>query len=228
MSNTTPSSVPAGWYPDPAGTPRQRWWDGAAWTDHYTEPPVAAQPAAAEPVAPQPAYGQQQAYGQQPAYAQQAYAGAQQPYAYAAQDLKAPAGTQPYNNWIWMILGGLALSYTVSLIFSALSPSVGIRSSLLTSSVSLLIGVAIYGAIVFFAFQDHKALTALGVPRPFHWAWAFISPVYPIGRSVIVQRRTGLGILPMWITIGLLVLYFIVAVVISVVSIQTTYTQFGY
>jgi hypothetical protein len=24
---------PAGWYPDPAGTPSQRWWDGVGWTD---------------------------------------------------------------------------------------------------------------------------------------------------------------------------------------------------
>jgi hypothetical protein len=26
--------VPAGWYPDPHGAARLRWWDGARWTDH--------------------------------------------------------------------------------------------------------------------------------------------------------------------------------------------------
>jgi len=27
---------PAGWYPDPAGTSTQRYWDGAAWTDQVS------------------------------------------------------------------------------------------------------------------------------------------------------------------------------------------------
>lgn len=38
-----PAAVPpAGWYPDPAGTPRQRWWNGVAWTEdlQYPDPTV--------------------------------------------------------------------------------------------------------------------------------------------------------------------------------------------
>ncbi|MCB1263704.1 MAG: DUF2510 domain-containing protein [Mycobacterium sp.] len=33
---------PAGWYPDPAGTPAQRYWDGAAWS---AGPPASTAPA---------------------------------------------------------------------------------------------------------------------------------------------------------------------------------------
>lgn len=29
-----PITVPAGWYPDPAGGPGTRWWDGRVWTEH--------------------------------------------------------------------------------------------------------------------------------------------------------------------------------------------------
>jgi hypothetical protein len=33
----TPNSAnPAGWYPDPSGAPRQRYWDGGNWTDHVS------------------------------------------------------------------------------------------------------------------------------------------------------------------------------------------------
>lgn len=114
-STGTPST-PAGWYADPAGSDRLRWWDGTRWTDHLTDAPPAAAPASApspapaEPaaapvsghVAPEapaasatvpPTYGQQ-APGQQDAqqpYAQQPYA--QQPYAqgaYAQQPYSAP------------------------------------------------------------------------------------------------------------------------------------------
>jgi hypothetical protein len=31
---------PAGWYPDPRGGSRLRWWDGTDWTDIYRAPPT--------------------------------------------------------------------------------------------------------------------------------------------------------------------------------------------
>lgn len=30
---------PPGWYPDPTGGARLRWWDGLDWTDHHRAPP---------------------------------------------------------------------------------------------------------------------------------------------------------------------------------------------
>ena len=39
MPDESSQNLPvAGWYPDPAGGPRSRWWDGTAWTEHFQDP----------------------------------------------------------------------------------------------------------------------------------------------------------------------------------------------
>lgn len=67
-----------------------------------------------------------------------------------------------------------------------------------------------------FAVLDRKWLLRHGYDRPFHWAWAFLGVVYPIGRSVIVRRRAGRGIAPMWASIAILALSIIVSIVVAV------------
>lgn len=34
-----PDKTPQGWYPDPTGSGKLRWWDGSAWTENVQEPP---------------------------------------------------------------------------------------------------------------------------------------------------------------------------------------------
>lgn len=74
VSETQSRLPPAGWYPDPAGAPQKRWWDGTGWTVHNqiaTEAVVApvaaaavmpvfamAQPSTAQPSTAQPSTAQ--------------------------------------------------------------------------------------------------------------------------------------------------------------------------
>jgi len=61
------SLPPANWYPAPDDPTRERWWNGAEWSDSF-------RPAGQPVVPPPPAYGQPQPYT--PAYGQQQYAAA--------------------------------------------------------------------------------------------------------------------------------------------------------
>jgi hypothetical protein len=202
MTNSN-APIPAGWYADPAGSPRSRWWDGTQWTEHFQEPYTSAGSAAA---------------------------------------LKAPEGTPAYNVWIWLV--ALLPYVTLPLLFTinfgdAFSPEVLMdpeRAAMAQFAIFLspgYIAMVVLGFIttilvIFFAYRDWKALIASGVPQPFHWAFIFfnlvIGPVYAIGRSVIVKRRTGHGSAVLWVTIGMIVLTFVVAIVWTAVLI-TQITQ---
>ncbi|PPF26034.1 hypothetical protein C5C34_00915 [Rathayibacter rathayi] len=260
----------AGWYPDPAGSSRQRWWDGTGWTESLraapAAPTAAAEVASSQPVPPtppvaRPAYGEtssgvgtsygQSASGQfpqqpasadpQPGYGQQA----QQPYGqpgYGQQVPSAPGEQAQYpayaatpgapaqqrdpsivtaTAWIWVVvllplLSALSIFLLPpsAVVDSMTATTYGPRSSMGMSTAYLvglgvlqITGFLIYAAEVVFAFLDWRQLKRAGVQRPFHWAWAFlVAPyVYVIGRSVVVKRVTGGGLLPLWIFLGVVV-----------------------
>jgi hypothetical protein len=189
--STPGTNTPAGWYPDPHDVTRGRYWNGYAWTDLYHTPgqPI---PAGAVP--------------------------------------KAPPGTDGATPWIWLIVL-MPLVPTVLLLFvpwgsmfeidlTARDARTGLSGmlDLYTSPflwISTGLNYLVYGLSVFFAYLDVKALTARGVPRPFHWAFSFLGGiVYAIGRSVIVGRRTGKGYAPIWVEGGMVLLSFVVSGVI--------------
>jgi hypothetical protein len=187
MSNSSTPTVPAGWYPDPAGSARSRWWDGAQWTEHFYDP------ATGVPVA----------------------------------QLTAPEGTKVYNVWIWLVvfLPYITLPFLFLIDFNGMfsnmdpsDPSGVLRAELqiFTSPgyVLLVVGGWIaFAGVVVSAYRDWRALQAAGVPRPFHWAWSFLNPVYAIGRAVVTKRRTGHGSAVLWATIGMIVFSFVISTV---------------
>lgn len=167
---TDASSASAGWYPDPSDPRTSRYWDGTAWTAATAGPPVPAPP-------------------------------------------RRTPGVDTNTVWIWIIVL-LPLVITVPALFvpwgdlfdySGITddPSSVSRHQLeVLSSPWLwgwnLLGYAIYGLNVFFAYRDRRALLARGIDKPFPWPWAFLNPVYPIGRAIVAIRRTGSGQAVLW------------------------------
>jgi len=216
---STPSgTTPPGWHADPAGSPQLRWWDGTQWTEHLQWPQAGAQAASGYPSAP-------------------AYAFTPQPIA------TVPAGAPVYGPLIWAVtLLPLLNLLLLPLAFTefdrmmagttdpySVSPYSGYSTAgLLAQGISSLLTWAIAAAIIVLSFFDHRWLRRHGVERPFHWAWSFFAllgaPVYAIGRSVIVRRRSGRGIAPMWVAIAIIVLSVIISIVVVVVIFQTAFS----
>jgi Protein of unknown function (DUF2510) len=186
----TSGVAPAGWYPVAAGSSQLRWWDGTQWTEHH------------HTVGAGPAYG--------------------------SQSLSAPEGTRTGTAWIWIfalmpLVQLVELPFIASLytkIFSAglSDPSAISRIEFAPDSGYLAIqgiSLLLYAIYVVLAVIDRRVLINRGVPRPFHWGWTFLaSIVYIIGRSVVVRRRTGSGLAPLWIFIAAFVVEIIVMIAV--------------
>ncbi len=196
---STPNAASAGWYPDPNDGRRQRWWDGTQWTTD-----LAPQQAVAPGVA-----------------------------------LTAPAGTDWRTPWIWVvlilpllpILPALFIDWSTVLTIdpATMEPDPADQFAILTSPAYLLSAIGgwvCYGLAIVFAYFDWNALRDRGVPSPFHWAWSFLSAyVYSIGRGVVVQRRTGSGIVVMWVAIAVLAASIMLGIVISVLAVAAVFAQ---
>ena len=191
---------PPGWYPDPAGTGRLRWWDGSGWTDQFSTP-------------------------QQGMYAGPNTAGpyAANLYAPAAERPHISRDAPVYNPLIWAITLLPLLSSTLLLLWNPELRFITVGRqqtptldplSIFTPAYFMLVvsGFLVYAVSVLLAYFDSERLKRAGVVRPFHWAWSFLSSgVYVIGRSVIVSqvaRRRGL--VPIWVLIGVFVLNIVV------------------
>lgn len=154
---------------------------------------------------------------------------------YAPAELKAPTGTKPYTPWIWLIVA-LPLLPAIALLGIDWSSLVDLNDPTGQSAFAIYAdplywlivigGWVSYGLCAWFAYLDWRELGRRGVPRPFHFAWVFLSSgVYPIGRSIVVRRRTGEGIAPMWVAIGTLVFGFALGIYVTVAVMAPIFEQ---
>jgi hypothetical protein len=167
VSTPTPAPAP-GWYPDPAGSSRRRWWDGRAWTDYFAD---AAWDGTIEqpPLAPDARVNTPFIWiiALLPLVSAVAFL-AWDVEGYFRRAIEDPQGAAGYQ-----------LTDPGYLLVSA-------------------VGFLIYPAIVVLAYFDWRALRRTGVVKPFHWAWSFLTIVYIIGRAVVLRRRVHRGLAPLW------------------------------
>jgi hypothetical protein len=212
---TDATSAAPGWYPTATGSAQLRWWDGTKWTEHTYDPPVA-------PAAP-------------------VYSGT----VLQAPRLTAPQGVTPGTPWFWIIAAGSPALQMLLLIPTSIwlgsftdiditNPNAVLAAEFNPSYfVLILLEFALYALNIVFAALDWRALKARGVPQPFSWGWSFfvlatgMPIVYVIGRSVVARRRTGRGLAPLWVFVGLEVLALLVGVIVGILFAVQLINQFS-
>lgn len=202
MSNVTP---PPGWYPDPWKQAAQRFWDGSQWTHRI--------------------------------------AGGASPY--AGERPRVADDAPIYGPFIWIIaLLPLLSAVLIWFIHIDLSAFGGAMKSLDESQytggpapappvvnpfsmfgpgyvVMVVVSWLVYAATIVLAYFDQRHLMRIGVVRPFHWGWAFVGGVYPIGRSVIVHKvAKPRGLAPMWVTIGVFAVTIVSTMIWAIVFVS--------
>ena len=204
MSDATNRNPAPGWFPDPAGSPLQRWWDGTAWTERTYDPISAASAAPVRADMP-------------------ADAKASTPWIWVIALLP-----------LLSLLGLLLVDYRQYIEDSFLIQVDPGSIAQLPASFGQVLAVGALGWLVYllsvlFAFLDWRALKKRGVAAPFHWAWAFLFVIpYVIGRAVVLKRRGRSYFAPMWVYLGIYVVTVVVGLVKAVDAVSSISTVIPY
>ncbi|MBD8206096.1 DUF2510 domain-containing protein [Microbacterium sp. CFBP 8790] len=204
--------------------------------------PFASAPPAAYPVTPPSAAP---AYSSAPAYP-----GTPAPAGYGGYPAAPSVGAQPVLRrdiptntvWVWLVVflplvGVLSLflfdwsSYIRESFYAGLYGEPGaMGTDAIVSTVATLASVVLGALVVLFSFLDWRQLRARGVEKPFHWAWSFLvlvigsGLVYVIGRGVVLRRRTGSGLAPVWASIVVTVVSIVIAAIWFVIILTQVFT----
>jgi hypothetical protein len=195
--------TPAGWYPDPEGVQRQRWWDGQKWTADVA-PLSAPQPYTAV----------------RPKLSAPAGTDWNTPWIWLALLVPLlPVLPLLFVDW----------SQLVEVDATTLEPDLESQFAIYTSPAylaSVIGGWLAWALAVLFSYLDWKTLRDRGVPSPFHWAWSFLSSVvYAIGRGVVTNSRIGKGIVVVWAAVGVIVLGILLGFGIAAIVINAVFQQ---
>lgn len=158
--------APPGWYPDPSGSGRRRWWNGLAWTVAMQDSEMLGGPASGAVL--QPAVPSSTPLNPWPVWG---------------------IALMPLVSLLQLVL--IDWPAVVTAIARAAAAHLPIPQPPPGILLVEVIGVVALGLTVAFAVLDWWMLRQRGIVRPFLWAWVILSPlVYLIGRAVVLNRRT--------------------------------------
>jgi len=202
------SNVPPGWYPDPWQQAAQRFWDGNEWTHRVSGGgPRVERPRLAEGA---------------PVYGPFIWILALLPLVSAVLVWFMHFNFTPFIDYVREAEAAQQLGMQAPQPHFNAITLFGV-GYVITS----LVGFLSYAASVVLAFFDQRRLERIGVVRPFHWSWSFLtSIVYVIGRSVIVRRVAApRGLTPIWVLIGSYVIAMISGTVWAIIFIGELASQ---
>jgi len=201
MTDVAVSRIPAGWYPDPLGQARHRWWDSTTWTQHVTAGPrTTAAPSSLgmrdSLTTPGPDIPDRMRE-RQAQEVSSAAPGRQSDYVPMAMhprtqvSLKSlPKMWATVSVWTIAVMPLVQLAAILALIF--LLSDFGRFMQLATGFVFLL-----WCAVL--ATRDRRTLVAAGHPDTASPWWLLLSPLaYLIARTIKVRHTTGSGSAPLW------------------------------
>lgn len=148
--------------------------------------------------------------------------GTAQGYSYAAPTAVTTTETNTWHIWVLALFPLFTIPFLFTIDISVFFPAPGedpLAAQLrqYTDPGYLMLSAAgwlLYGLGIPLAIYDRRALLTRGIGRPFHWAFAFLGGiVYVIGRSVVVRRRTGQGLAPLWAAIAVQVIGLIASLI---------------
>jgi hypothetical protein len=222
MTNTSGSTTPAGWYPDPAGSANLRWWDGATWTAHLAPPPTPAPTptpvfqAATQPIADQGLVtaGTEPCVPFQGSWNQSAQS--------SGEDFARPAQWNTASAWLLAfspLVAVIAISALVA-VNGATLYFTGTASSNLTPIFAIVaIGFGVFLLEILFAAMDRRKLQSFGYLQPASVWWVLLAPLaYLIVRGIAVSRevRHGFGPLIAYIVTSVAIVLLIVGAAVAV------------
>ncbi|MDP9904608.1 DUF2510 domain-containing protein [Arthrobacter bambusae] len=154
--------VPAGWYPDPSGSGKPKWWDGTGWAEEEWDARSGNPPVGPPLNGGRPLLGSQiRLYG---------------PFLWTL--LSVP-----------VIMIGLDLVTKISVPGYRDGSKMADPGLVMVAGLFIIVTFVVsYVLMVVMAYRDWRWLARAGVVRPFHWAWGFLPTVYVIGRTVIVRK----------------------------------------